>query len=73
MESICKDCGAEIDDEVCWCGEEIVAHGPGSGHVPRPIGCSCGMYAEGGDRVVGGGDRVADSGDRVVGQEDQQE
>lgn len=53
MESICKDCGAEIDDEVCWCGCEIAGHIAGDGHAPRPIGCSCGMDAEGGDRVAG--------------------
>lgn len=39
---ICQGCGNEIDPETCHCGSPVDMHGMGDGHLPVPMGCTCG-------------------------------
>jgi hypothetical protein len=36
----CRECGQEVDDEVCWCGDSMT-HGWDGAHSPIPMGCDC--------------------------------
>jgi hypothetical protein len=38
---ICRGCGNEIDEAVCWCGEYIKSHYTYHEHTPVPMGCDC--------------------------------
>lgn len=40
--TICKGCKAEVDPDICHCGDSIESHTFGSGHSPVPMGCQCG-------------------------------
>lgn len=42
---ICPGCKAEIDPEVCGCGDSI-DHSPWQGHSPIAMGCNCGREPE---------------------------
>lgn len=37
----CPSCKNEIQKDLCWCGDDIKAHGIGCGHSPVPLGCEC--------------------------------
>lgn len=40
--TICKWCGCEMDEEVCWCGTLIKDHYPQSDCTYAiPMGCRC--------------------------------
>ena len=49
----CPGCKNEIDEEVCWCGDEIKKHTAHDGHNPVPMGCTCGYVCAGVDYAQG--------------------
>jgi hypothetical protein len=37
----CKFCKEEIDEDTCYCGEDVMDHHAWSGHMAVTLGCKC--------------------------------
>lgn len=43
--SRCRFCNAEIDPDVCYCGDTREDHGHFANHMFTPYGCVCGYHS----------------------------